>query len=81
MTLLTCREFADFIADYASGELSPDAQRRFQEHLDVCPNCQRYLRSYEETITLGKRAFDDGDQIPASVPEDLIQAVLKAREK
>ena len=79
---MTCRELADFIADYLSAELSPESLHEFQGHLEICPNCQKYLRSYEATVQLSKRAFDDDDApLPASVPEELVHAVLTARLK
>jgi anti-sigma factor RsiW len=77
---VTCREFADFIGDYLSGELDASVFARFEQHLQVCVNCRRYLRSYEETVKLGKRAFDDEDAVlPPQVPEDLVRAILAAR--
>jgi anti-sigma factor RsiW len=79
---VTCREFADFIADYLTGELSAEARAVFERHLSVCVNCQRYLTSYEETVKLGKRAFaDDEAGVPAGVPEELVQAILNARAR
>ena len=79
---MTCREFADFMADYLSADLGPESRREFERHISGCPNCQEYLRSYQETVKLGKRAFDDdGAQVPETVPEELIQAVLSARVK
>ena len=77
---VTCREFADFMADYLSSELPQDARQQFDGHLGLCVNCQRYLTSYRETVALGKRAFDDDDAaLPAEVPEDLVKAILAAR--
>lgn len=79
---MTCREFSDFIAEYLSTELPPSTLHDFREHLEMCPNCQKYLRGYEATVQLGKRAFDDEDApLPGSVPEELVQAVLSARRK
>ena len=77
---MTCREFADFMADYLSGELAPDSRVAFEHHLRLCVNCRRYLAGYEETMKLGKRAFADDDQtVPAEVPNELVQAILTAR--
>ena len=77
---VTCREFADFMADYLSGELTPDLREPFDHHLSLCVNCQRYLTSYRETVELGKRAFDDVDaELPSEVPEDRVKAILAAR--
>jgi anti-sigma factor RsiW len=78
---VTCREFADFMADYLTGELSEAIRAAFDHHLAVCPNCQRYLTSYRETVTLGKAAFAAADApVPAQVPEELVQAILSARK-
>ena len=77
---VTCREFADFMMDYLSGELPSESRAQFDHHLSLCVNCQKYLVSYEETIKLGKRAFDDDDAaLPADVPEALVKAILAAR--
>ena len=79
---MTCREFADFMMDYLSGELSPESRAEFDYHLNVCSNCRRYLASYEETVKLGKRAFEDDEaNVPAQVPEDLVKAILAARPR
>ena len=79
---MTCREFADFIADYLSNELPAKVRTAFDDHLRVCSNCQKYLTSYEETVKLGKRAFEDDDAaLPAEVPEDLVSAILAARRQ
>jgi len=58
---MTCREFIDFLMEYLSGELSARERAEFERHLADCPDCSAYLRSYEETIKLGKAAFDDPD--------------------
>ena len=77
---MTCREFTDFILDYLSDELSPETRVPFEHHLGLCANCRNYLRSYKETVMLGRRAFDDEDAaVPADVPEGLVQAILEAR--
>jgi anti-sigma factor RsiW len=77
---VTCREFADFMADYLSGELPADVRARFEHHLSVCTNCVKYLAGYQGAVALGKRAFDDeAAQVPSDVPEDLVKAILTAR--
>ena len=78
--MMTCREFADFLADYLSGELASDSRKAFEEHLRLCVNCQRYIAGYKETVKLGKAAFADEDAaIPAQVPDELVQAILRAK--
>ena len=79
---MTCREFSDFIGDYLAGELPGTVHTGFERHLELCPNCRRYLRSYEETVKLGRHAFDDPNALlPSEVPEELVTAILGARPR
>jgi anti-sigma factor RsiW len=79
---VTCREFTDFLMDYLSGELAPDARSSFDAHLQVCPNCDRYLTSYRESVELGKHAFEDEQApVPSTVPEELVKAIMAARSR
>ena len=76
---MTCRQFEDFIVSYLDGSLDRNIRQRFERHIDDCKACRDYLAAYRETIELGKRVFDDADEIPGTVPEDLVLAVLKVR--
>ena len=78
---MTCREFADFMADYLGGELPAGTLSLFEHHLALCVNCQRYLNGYRATVKMGKAAFraTPGADIPREVPEELVKAILAAR--
>jgi anti-sigma factor RsiW len=77
---VTCREFADFISDYLSGELPPEVRARFEAHLGVCSNCVKYLAGYQATTELGRRAFDDENSVLSEdVPEEFVKAILASR--
>jgi anti-sigma factor RsiW len=76
---MTCREVADFLADYLSSALTADVRAQFEQHLSVCPNCQAYLATYRVTIELGRRAFATPDaDAQTEVPDDLVRAILNA---
>ena len=76
---MTCREVADFLMDYLSGELSPDLQAQFDRHLSVCPNCRAYIATYRATIELGRKAFAVPDaDAQSEVPEELVSAILSS---
>jgi anti-sigma factor RsiW len=75
---VTCRDFADFIMDYFDGQLADGTRARFEEHLTVCPDCVQYLRQYRDTVQASQCAFDD--EVPATVPRDLVRAILHARK-
>ena len=78
---MTCREFADFMADYLSGALMPEQRTSFDRHLAICPTCVAYLKDYAATIRLGRAAFDGSDApVPDDVPPSLVTAILAARK-
>jgi predicted anti-sigma-YlaC factor YlaD len=80
--MISCRELADFIRGYLDGELTFREKMAFQAHLALCSDCRAYLKTYRETIQLGKRVFEeDADTIPPEVPEDLVKAVMESRKK
>jgi anti-sigma factor RsiW len=74
---VTCREFADFLLSYVDGDLAPAVQAGFDAHLEVCPDCVRYLQQYLDTIAAAPLAFADEDF--AQVPEELVHAILASR--
>lgn len=80
---VTCRELADFILDYVSGELPAPARAEFDHHLRKCLNCCRYLASYQQSVRMGQRAFEEEDdaEVPPEVPHQLITAILAARRR
>ena len=47
---MTCRELADFIADYLSEALPGDTRTQFEHHLGDCSNCVMYLDGYRQAI-------------------------------
>lgn len=75
---VTCRGLTDFLMDYLDGALPAERARRFQEHLDACPACSAYLRTYDETRRL--IVEDRATEASPEMPEDLVQAILAARK-
>ena len=77
--MLTCRDFIEFLADYSAGELPEDRRFDFDSHMAVCPSCIAYLRSYAETIRLGRDALHDLDAPVPGVPDELVASILALR--
>ena len=78
---MNCREFTDFINSYLEGELSEQQTAVFEQHLSLCPNCDHYMDSYKATVELTKSLCEEKAAAPPEeVPEQLIQAILKARK-
>ncbi len=77
---MTCRDILEFLMQYLSGELTAEERAIFEEHLAICPPCVEYLKTYEETIKLGKAALSEpSESVCDEIPEELVQAILAAR--
>ena len=79
--MITCEEFEAFVLGYLDGELSDRQRSVFEWHLRICRECRDYLAAYKRTVELGRAvATSSKDPVPEDVPEDLITAILDARE-
>lgn len=79
---MNCREFVEFLMDYLDGALPEEQQAFFERHMRDCPPCILYLDTYRETIRLGREACESPEgPVPDDVPEDLVRAILEARER
>lgn len=76
---ITCQQLIDFIASYRENGLTRDQRTEFERHLEVCPSCVAYLKTYEQTVLLAKTSADE--PVPAEIPEPLVKAILEARRK
>ena len=80
---MNCREFTEFLHEYLFGNLPAGERAEFEGHLAECPWCAAYLESYQKTMQLEQAAFAPGEDEPppAEAPEELIQAILRARSR
>ena len=80
--MISCVEFESFIQAYTDGELDSKTKRVFELHIRFCRECREYLAAYQRTIEVGSSLLQDTpSKIPRDVPEELIRAVLLARNK
>jgi len=78
--MITCKEFENFVLSYLDGELSPTQSRVFRMHLLLCRECRDYLCAYERSVELSKLLLQEPRKpVLDEVPEDLIKAVLAAK--
>ena len=47
---LDCLLAVEQVTEYLEGAMPPDTRIRFEEHLDTCPGCVRYLRQIKSQI-------------------------------
>lgn len=79
---MTCREVAEFLADYLDQSLAAEVAGRFEEHLAGCTPCRNYLHAYRTTILASRNAWPVSDDSGfTDVPEDLIRAILDSRRR
>jgi hypothetical protein len=60
---MTCHDFKDLMMGYLDNELSDESRRRFEEHVDGCPECARELEEF-------KRLKIITDEVTLVEPED-----------
>lgn len=77
---MTCREFAEFLDAYLAGTLPTEQRNVFRRHLAVCAHCVSYLDSYQRTVDACAK-LRTADDVPADVPDDLVQAILASLPK
>lgn len=75
---MTCREVAEFLADYLAGEVPQEVAAEFDRHMKLCPPCVIYLDSYRRVIEMGKSVWEEQ---PKPIPEELVKAILAARQQ
>lgn len=76
--MIDCEQFEKFMLAYIEGELPPSQRKVIDRHLLVCPDCRRYIADYRRTLEALKISKVEDDGTLAEVPEELIQAILKA---
>ncbi|MEO1016585.1 MAG: zf-HC2 domain-containing protein [Pseudomonadota bacterium] len=79
--MINCVQFQDFILDYLEGALPARQMFVFEMHLKICRECRQYLTAYRASIELAKRAHAaETPPPPTDVPEDLVRAIIAARD-
>ena len=62
---LTCRDLIGLLLDYLEEALDPDTVTAFERHLQDCPPCRAYLRTYDRSRRLV------GEVSEVEMPEEL----------
>ncbi len=53
--MITCRELAEHLFDFAAGQLPAEVREHLEYHLHLCPSCVAYLESYRLTIRMTRQ--------------------------
>ena len=79
--MITCEEFEDFILAYLEEDLPAKQKFIFELHIKVCRECRDYLKAYRASMDLAKQAIEEESRLlPEQVPDDLVKAILAARD-
>ena len=52
---MTCKQCAELLIDFVSGELSAEFCATIRAHMEQCGPCERFLVTYKTTITLTRK--------------------------
>jgi anti-sigma factor (TIGR02949 family) len=55
--MFTCKESIELLLSFLDGEMPQAEASQLEEHLQACPPCVDFLRTYRATPTLCKRAL------------------------
>lgn len=78
--MLTCEEVDNFLYDFHEGQLSYAESIKFKLHLSMCSECRAYVRGYINTIRTSQAGIKKTELVE-TIPEELIDAILKSRTK
>jgi anti-sigma factor RsiW len=69
---LTCKELVELVTAYFEGALSDAERRLFEEHIELCEGCRRYLAQLRTTIEMTGRL--DAETLDPRAREALLEA-------
>ena len=73
---LTCEQVTALLIDYVAGDLDPTTTLVLERHMQNCPDCMAFLRTYRESIRLTRTLrYED---IPGEL-QDRVHAVLRQK--
>jgi anti-sigma factor RsiW len=65
-----CRECVDLLIDYLEGDLPPERAQALEIHLELCPACVGFLRTYKGTVDVARR-------LPVEeIPDELVDRLI-----
>jgi anti-sigma factor RsiW len=71
MEQLSCQELVELVTDYLEGAMPVDERRRFEQHLEPCDGCRRYVEQMRTTLRV------TGALSPEEIGPDAEAALLR----
>jgi anti-sigma factor RsiW len=73
-----CQECIELLVDYLEGELPPERARALDIHLDLCPSCVSFVKTYKGTVDVARRL--PIDEIPPELTQRLLDFLNREKE-
>jgi len=73
-----CQECIELLVDYLEGDLPPERARALEIHLELCPSCVCFLRTYKGTVDVARNL--PVDEIPPELIRRLIDFLKREKE-
>lgn len=73
-----CQECIDLLVDYLEGDLPPERSRALEIHLELCPSCVAFVRTYKGTVDVARTL--PVDEIPPELTQRLIDFLKQEKE-
>ena len=55
--MFTCKDSIDLLLDFLDGNVPEEEEQHLREHLEACPPCVDFLRTYRATPDLCRKAL------------------------
>lgn len=65
-----CQECVELLVDYLEGDLPPERARALDIHLEICPPCVAFVRTYKGTVDVARKLLVE------EIPPELTQRLL-----
>ena len=73
-----CQECVDLLVDYLEGDLPPERARALDIHLDLCPSCVSFVKTYKGTVDVARKL--PLDEVPAELTQRLLDFLHREKE-
>ena len=73
-----CQECIDLLVDYLEGELPPERARALDIHLEMCPPCVAFVKTYKGTVDVCRKLLVE--EIPPELTQRLLDFLKREKE-
>lgn len=77
--MFSCKDSIHLLQEFLDGDMSGEERKHLEEHLAGCPPCIEFVRSYQATSTLCKKAL--AAQMPDELKHKLMDFLRERRRK